>query len=53
MAASHLNKILSRKELIDVFGTDADVLLAHQAVFLRMNSWLNSVLCKKTVCKGA
>ena len=37
MAASHLNKILSRKELIDVLSTDADVLLAYNTIFLRMN----------------
>lgn len=40
MAASHLNKILSRKELIDVLSTDADVLLAHHAIFLRMNDYI-------------
>ena len=37
MAASHLNKILSRKELIDVLSADVDVLLALHAVFLKMN----------------
>lgn len=35
MAASHLNKILSHKELINFLGIDADVLLARHAIFLR------------------
>lgn len=51
MAASHLNKILSRKELIDVLVTDADVLLARHAIFLRMNDYIPR--WAKTVCNGA
>lgn len=35
--ASHLNEILSRKELIDVLGADADLPLVRHAIFFKAN----------------
>lgn len=40
MAASHLNKILSHKELIDALGSGPDVLLVRHAIFFRTNNYV-------------